>query len=96
MTREKDIIAKEGYLILLVSFILAMGLWFLHPIAGAAATLWLLFCLYFFRNPKRHSPQEEGTLIAPADGKVIFVGEAEEKNFMKKTHEAGDDFYVAF
>jgi len=32
-----------------------------------------LFCLYFFRNPQRRTPQETGAVIAPADGKVIQV-----------------------
>jgi len=85
MTKETDIIAREGYLIITVSLILAIGLYFLHPIAGIAGTLWLLFCLYFFRNPKRTCEQNPGELIAPADGKVIFVGKADEKHFLKNS-----------
>ncbi len=37
-----------------------------------------LFSIYFFRNPERLIPVEEGAVLAPADGKVIFVGEVME------------------
>jgi phosphatidylserine decarboxylase len=40
---------------------------------GVAFTL---FCLYFFRDPKRVPPQERDLVIAPADGKVVLVGPA--------------------
>jgi len=32
-----------------------------------------LFTLMFFRDPERHSPDEEGILLAPADGRVVLV-----------------------
>ena len=41
---------------------------------GLALTLW---CVYFFRNPRRTIPQKPGWIIAPADGRVISVDEAE-------------------
>ncbi len=42
------------------------------------------FAVYFFRDPDR-IPQMSGdeAVISPADGKVIFVGEVEEKEFLK-------------
>lgn len=40
---------------------------------GVPLTIW---CIYFFRNPMRTIPQKEGWLIAPADGRVISIGEA--------------------
>ncbi len=36
----------------------------------------VLFCLYFFRDPTRVTPTKPGLLIAPADGKVVMVGSA--------------------
>ena len=37
--------------------------------AGAA----FLFTLYFFRDPKRTPPDEQGVIVAPADGKILLV-----------------------
>ena len=44
-------------------------LWF-----GVPATLW---CVYFFRNPLRVTPSDPLAVIAPADGRVLSVQEAE-------------------
>jgi len=84
MTKDTDIIAKEGYVIILIAALIAVGLFFLHPLAGIAGVLLCLFCVYFFRNPRRVCSQEPGKLISPADGKVIFIGEAEESHFLNK------------
>ena len=35
-----------------------------------------LFCLYFFRDPERVSPSRPGSIVAPADGRVVLVGQA--------------------
>jgi len=42
-----------------------------------------LFSVYFFRNPERVIPEGDNLVIAPADGKVIFVGEVEEERYFK-------------
>ena len=41
---------------------------------GIPASLW---CVYFFRNPERVTPPDPLAVIAPADGRVLSVGEAE-------------------
>jgi phosphatidylserine decarboxylase len=53
-------------------------------VLGLLTTEWLtwlgiafvLFCLYFFRDPTRVTPTRPGLLVAPADGKVVMVGPA--------------------
>jgi phosphatidylserine decarboxylase len=54
------------------------GLAFLGALTGLAWLFWPLLLLmfwsiYFFRDPARGVPQEEGLLIAPADGLVQMV-----------------------
>jgi phosphatidylserine decarboxylase len=40
---------------------------------GAAATVW---CVFFFRNPERVTPNRRGLIVSPADGIVKWVGPA--------------------
>ena len=39
-------------------------------------TAFTLFCLYFFRDPKRVPPPRPHLVLAPADGKIVMVGSA--------------------
>ena len=57
------------------------GVTFLAALTGAAWLFWpllilTLWSIYFFRDPPRGVPQEEGLLIAPADGLVQMIVEA--------------------
>jgi len=69
-------IHREGYPFIalfaavnLLAFLLSAWLgWLLLPI-----TLW---CIAFFRDPERNTPQESGLIICPADGKLLPVVEA--------------------
>jgi phosphatidylserine decarboxylase len=74
-------IAAEGYPFIFGSFVLTIVLAVLghHLHAGffAPAALFLVltvFIVFFFRNPERTTPTNENTVIAPADGLVIFSG----------------------
>ncbi len=85
MRNQNQPIAKEGYpfigLFAFVTLVFALLGWgFLTFIM----LLLTLFTVYFFRNPERVIPQGENLVIAPADGKVIFVGEVEEKRYAKE------------
>jgi phosphatidylserine decarboxylase len=59
-----------GLAVLLIG--LGVGPWLVG--VGAAFTG---FCLYFFRDPERVAPPRPGVFVAPADGRVTFVGLAE-------------------
>jgi phosphatidylserine decarboxylase len=57
------------------------GVTFLAALTGIAWLFWpmmllTLWSVYFYRDPPRGVPQEEGLLIAPADGLVQMVVEA--------------------
>ena len=53
-------------------------------VIGLLVSKWLVllglgfavFCLYFFRDPARVSPTRPGSVVAPADGRVVMVGPA--------------------
>ena len=83
--RERWPIAKEGFPFLIPAFLLTlffMGMsWMLLTVLGMLLTL---FIAYFFRNPRRNIPNEAHTILSPADGKVIHVGECAEDRFLKE------------
>lgn len=41
-------------------------------VLAAASLLFLLFTLYFYRDPERAAPAGQGLVIAPADGKIVL------------------------
>lgn len=43
-----------------------------------------LFICWFFRDPERVVPMEEGAVVSPADGKVVIVEPLGESPFVKK------------
>jgi phosphatidylserine decarboxylase len=47
-------------------------------IAAAVATVLLAALLSFFRDPERKVPEGDGLLVAPADGKITSVEEADD------------------
>lgn len=43
----------------------------------------IIFTLNFFRDPGRTPPDKDNVVISPADGKVLFVKDVDENNFIK-------------
>lgn len=69
-------IHRDGWRFIAIFAVITLILfWLWRPLGwlGVIATLW---CVYFFRNPWRVSPQREGLVLAPADGLIIAVDEA--------------------
>lgn len=68
-------LAREGWFYVVLALVSALLTTLVFPFY-VAALFWLisLFVLQFFRDPHRPIPQEEGLIVSPADGKVIFTG----------------------
>lgn len=77
-------IAKEGYpyiIIFAATTIVALllgGKWLV--IAPFVITV---FMFYFFRDPEREIPEEEGLFVSPADGKILLIKDVFEKEHLK-------------
>ncbi|MBW6492052.1 MAG: phosphatidylserine decarboxylase family protein [Lentimicrobium sp.] len=87
-------IHKEGYLIILISFI-ALGI--LIPVIDLISmpswleyAFWVLllvtfvFIIRFFRSPNRPVQIDESNIICPADGKIVAIEEVTEDEFIKE------------
>ena len=85
MQNRNQLIAREGYPFIVlfgfVTLVFALLGWVVLTLLFLFLTL---FSTYFFRNPERVVPVGEDLLIAPADGKVIFVGEVQEDRYFKE------------
>tara|TARA_Y100001970_G_scaffold251099_1_gene323524 strand:- start:2284 stop:2802 length:519 start_codon:yes stop_codon:yes gene_type:complete len=44
----------------------------------------MIFCLNFFRDPKRITPRQDNLIISPADGKIIKIDELDDPNSGEK------------
>lgn len=79
MKNQHTPFAREGYPfiggIAFVTVVFAILGWGFLTVVCLALTL---FTAWFFRNPERVPPAGEHRVVAPADGKVIFVGEVSE------------------
>ncbi len=76
-------VAREGLTLITLSLVLSILLFLLDlKIIAFAVFFFFLFCLFFFRNPKRHHSVNKNELISPADGKVMEVREIEEGEFL--------------
>lgn len=77
--RPTEPIVRDAALWAGVPAALGLGVVWLGPVWLAALLLGLsAFGIAFFRNPERTIPGDERTVVAPADGRVIAVGEIEE------------------
>ena len=75
-------LAKEGYPFFLP--LLFLGAFFLYQ--GLPGLGWVMlslgvFVVFFFRDPSREVPQEEGLLLSPADGRVVKIEPSTQEEF---------------
>lgn len=66
-------IHKEGYPFIVIFFVISLLLGLIWtPLfwIGLILTVW---CIYFFRDPERSTPQDSDLLISPADGTISSI-----------------------
>lgn len=74
MTNIIPPIHPEGKRFALYFFIVTLLLfWFAGSFMGWIGVVLTLWCLYFFRDPIRVTPEAEGLIISPADGLVLPI-----------------------
>lgn len=84
-------IHKEGYLIILIAFIvlgilsplvgsISMPSW-VHVVIWVSLLLMFAWVVRFFRSPRRNIAHDEELILSPADGKVVVIEEVEETEF---------------
>ena len=82
MKNQHQPVAVEGYpfigLFAFVSLFCAAVGWHCLATLGLGLTA---FTVYFFRNPERYPPENDNAIVAPADGKIIFVGKVPEDRY---------------
>jgi len=86
-------IAREGAPLLLVLALLLITIWISTAVTNSVILLWIAVLLtmitaaiiFLFRDPHRtnHSLSDLD-IIAPADGKIVSIGTADETEFLKK------------
>lgn len=80
-------IAREGFPFIIGTLVpgaILAGLYSSHGsatllIIGIVLMLLGLFCLAFFRNPRRDIQGDDSVLVSPADGKVVVVREVDDE-----------------
>jgi len=83
MRNQNQPVAIEGYpfigIFAFLTLVFALLDW---SFLAVLLLLLTLFTVYFFRNPDRTIPVDENLVVAPADGKVVFVGTVQEERFL--------------
>ena len=96
--------AKDGISVILsvvlFAVILFIGVLFTGNIVlkifFVISLLFIVFTIYFFRDPERTIPEGEKLIISPADGKVILIEDVQENDFFKNNIKMISIFMSAF
>ncbi|MDD2498374.1 MAG: phosphatidylserine decarboxylase family protein [Desulfitobacteriaceae bacterium] len=70
------LLAKESFPFLAVSGIIGVILYLINPWASLLPGIFILFCLFFFRNPNRNIISDAKAALSPADGVIMDITKA--------------------
>ena len=74
--KRRSYIHPEGFKFAAISLSLSIILIAASQIVSAVGFVLTFFILWFFRDPKRNTPQDSNLIISSADGKVCLIDEA--------------------
>ncbi|MDX1949060.1 MAG: phosphatidylserine decarboxylase [Rickettsiales bacterium] len=69
-------IHKEGYIFIAIFFVASLFLYSIWEFLGVIGFVLTAWCVYFFRDPVRYVPQNDGLIVAPADGTIVMISKA--------------------
>ena len=67
---------REGIKFILIFSVTSLILFFIYIPLGWVGIGLIIWCYYFFRDPKRTIPVREGLLVSPADGVISLIEKA--------------------
>jgi phosphatidylserine decarboxylase len=70
-------IHKDGYKFVAIAAAVTAVAFLLSNLLGLVALIATLALVFFFRDPRRVVPTQEGIIVAPADGRIISIGIAD-------------------
>jgi len=77
-------IAPDGYPFIIVFALVTVLVYiFGKPWIAILPLIITLFMVLFFRDPERTTPGDKGVFVSPANGKVILIKNAYEKDYLK-------------
>ena len=68
-------VAREGWPFITIFGVVTAVLFLIYEPLGWLGLVLTAWCVYFFRNPDRVTPEKEGLIISPADGMVQMIAE---------------------
>ncbi|MDA9818091.1 phosphatidylserine decarboxylase [Flavobacteriaceae bacterium] len=66
-------IHKEGWKFITIFTVVTLILAMINSYLGILGIVLTSWCIFFFRNPERFIPTEEGVIVSPGDGKVNSI-----------------------
>ena len=75
-TSRRSYIHPEGWRFAAIFFLASVLLLMLSKIFAMIGFILTAFVIWFFRDPKRNTPQDSNSVISSADGKVCLIDEA--------------------
>ena len=83
--KNYPIIAKEGWLFIIISFFISAYVSYVNVIASIPFWIISIFIIQFFRDPPRKISTKKNIVVSGADGKVIAIDETIDPYQKKKS-----------